>query len=84
MSTESSLNNTQLSSKAEELENYLRRKLEDDESGELYIKGKFISDDVDLSAKQIGQYMKQLQNAPSNINIEKWSYSSATTWRITN
>ncbi|MDR5673155.1 hypothetical protein RH858_08330 [Halalkaliarchaeum sp. AArc-GB] len=48
----------------------------------LYVKGKFISEDVDLSPKQIGALMLQLQGAVPNLEIEKWSYTGATTSRV--
>jgi len=53
------------------------------EQGELYVKGKFIADDVDLSPQAIGQLMVRLQESASGLEIEKWSYTSATTWRVT-
>ncbi|MFC6834896.1 DUF7123 family protein [Halomarina ordinaria] len=65
--------------KEERLRNYLRDRVED---GEIYFKGKFISDDVDLSPKEIGALMVKLRDAPSDLEIEKWSYTSATTWRV--
>lgn len=67
-------------SKQERLEQYLREQLED---GELYFKSKFIADDVGLSPKEIGALMLQLKESVSDLTIEKWSYTSATTWRVT-
>ena len=61
------------------LRNYLRRRAED---GEVYVKSKFIADDVGLSPKEIGALMVKLRESASDIEIEKWSYTSATTWRI--
>lgn len=74
-------NDTQLSPKASRLVSYLREEV-NDAGGEIYIKGKFISDDVDLSPKEIGALMLQLQDTVHDLDIEKWSYTSATTWRI--
>jgi hypothetical protein len=51
--------------------------------GELYFKSKFIADDVGLSSKEIGALMVGLQETTTDLEIEKWSYTSATTWRIT-
>ena len=50
--------------------------------GETYVKAKFIADDVGLSPKQIGALMVRLQQSATGLEIEKWSYTSATTWRI--
>lgn len=58
---------------------YLRDRASD---GELYFKSKFIADDVDLSTKEIGALMVKLQDRASDIEIEKWSYTGATTWRV--
>jgi hypothetical protein len=58
---------------------YLRERAAD---GEVYFKSKFIADDVDLSPKEIGALMVKLKDSASELTIEKWSYTSATTWRI--
>ncbi len=81
MSTNATTSNTYRSSKAQRLANYLRQEAEQS-GGELYVKSKFIADDVELSPKEIGALMVQLQDAVQGIEIEKWSYTSATTWRI--
>jgi hypothetical protein len=70
---------TEESSKEERLKQFLLRKAED---GELYFKSKFIADEVGLSAKEIGALMVKLRDSASELTIEKWSYTSATTWRI--
>ncbi len=66
-------------SKEERLKRYLLDRAED---GELYFKGKFIADDVGLSPKEIGALMVKLRESASDITVEKWSYTGATTWRI--
>ena len=65
--------------KATRLERYLCERAAD---GEMYFKSKFIADEVDLSPKEIGALMVQLRESASSIEIEKWSYTSATTWRV--
>ncbi len=67
-------------SKQERLERYIRSQLD---GGELYFKSKFIADDVGLSPKEIGALMVKLKDSATDFNVEKWSYTSATTWRIT-
>jgi hypothetical protein len=75
--------NENLSDKANKLLNFLHKKVNED-NGEVYIKSKFIADDVGLSAKEIGAVITQLQEADqSRIEIERWSYTGATTWRVT-
>ena len=66
-------------SKEERLKRYL---LDRAEEGEMYFKGKFIADDVDLSPKEIGALMVKLRDSATELTVEKWSYTGATTWRI--
>lgn len=66
--------------KQDRLEQYLREQLDD---GELYFKSKFIADEVGLSPKEIGALMVQLKDTATDFTVEKWSYTSATTWRVT-
>ncbi|GAA0275110.1 MULTISPECIES: DUF7123 family protein [Halobacterium] len=61
------------------LKAYLREKAAD---GEVYFKSKFIADDVDLSPKEIGALMVKLSKSATDLEVEKWSYTSATTWRV--
>ena len=70
---------TEASSKEDRLKQYLVNKAQ---GGELYFKSKFIADEVGLSPKEIGALMVKLSDSASELTIEKWSYTSATTWRI--
>ena len=66
-------------SKEDRLKQFLRRKAKD---GELYFKSKFIADEVGLSPKEIGALMVKLSDSAGDLEVEKWSYTSATTWRV--
>ncbi|MHC3438527.1 DUF7123 family protein [Natrialbaceae archaeon A-gly3] len=66
-------------SKERRLKQYLRERAKD---GELYFKGKFIADDVGLSPKEIGALMVKLSESATDLEVEKWSYTGATTWRV--
>ncbi|MFB6189650.1 MAG: hypothetical protein ABEI57_07175 [Halapricum sp.] len=66
--------------KKERLLSYLRERAAAD--GELYFKSKFIADEVGLSPKEIGGLMVKLTDSATDIEVEKWSYTSATTWRV--
>ena len=66
-------------SKEERLKSYLLSKAQD---GEMYFKSKFIADEVGLSPKEIGALMVKLSKSATELEVEKWSYTSATTWRI--
>ncbi|SEP22667.1 hypothetical protein SAMN04487948_12336 [Halogranum amylolyticum] len=61
------------------LEQFLLEKARD---GEFYFKSKFIADDVGLSPKQIGALMSKLRDSTTELEIERWSYTGATTWHI--
>lgn len=65
--------------KEHRLRSYLSQRVED---GEVYVKSKFIADDVGLSPKEIGALMVKLRDSATDLDIEKWSYTSATTWRV--
>ena len=65
-------------SKEERLAQFLTEKAKD---GELYFKSKFIADEVGLSPKEIGALMVKLTDC-AELEVEKWSYTSATTWRV--
>jgi len=65
--------------KEERLRSYLKQKAED---GEMYFKSKFIADEVGLSPKEIGALMVKIRDSASELQVEKWSYTSATTWRV--
>jgi len=64
---------------AERLEQYLRREAAD---GEAYIKSKFIADDVDMTPSQVGLLLTRLRESDDGVDVEKWSYTNATTWRV--
>ena len=70
---------TEAESKEDRLRRYLREKAAD---GEMYFKSKFIADEVGLSPKEIGALMVKLRTSAADLDIEKWSYTGATTWRV--
>ncbi|WP_396611438.1 hypothetical protein ACH9L7_14705 [Haloferax sp. S1W] len=70
---------TDSNSKEDRLKQYLLDRAKD---GEMYFKSKFIADDVGLSPKEIGALMVKLRDSATDLTIEKWSYTSATTWRV--
>ncbi len=65
--------------KEERLRQYLHSKAS---AGDYYFKSKFIAEEVGLSPKEIGALMVKLKESASDIQIEKWSYTGATTWRV--
>lgn len=61
-----------------QLEEYLLDKTEEI----AYFKSRLISKDLDMSSKSVGCNMSSLANASSVLSIEKWGYSSGTTWMV--
>lgn len=70
---------TDAADKETRLRRYLAQRAAD---GEVYFKSKFIADEVGLSPKEIGALMVKLRESAGELEIEKWSYTSATTWRV--
>lgn len=50
--------------------------------GHNYFKSRKIAADIDLSSKEIGALICQLQESDSDLSISKWGYSGGTTWYI--
>lgn len=61
------------------LRRYLRRRASE---GEFYCKSKFIAEDLDLSASQIGSLLGELSDSSEGPHVERWGYANATTWRV--
>lgn len=69
----------EMNDKQHRIVNYLEDKVDD---GKVYFKSKFMSDELDMSPKEIGANMLRLADQCEQLSIEKWSYASATTWRV--
>ena len=48
-----------------------------------YFKSRLIGEELDLSAKEVGTNMTALEQQDVGLDIEKWGYSSSTTWMVT-
>lgn len=57
--------------------------LEGEAEGQMYFKSRLIAEDLGLSAKEVGANMGALRRGEVGIDIEKWGYSSGTTWKVT-
>ncbi len=66
-------------SKAGRLERYLYRRARD---GSFYFKSREITDEVGLSAKEIGAIVATLREQSDSIVIERWGYTRGTTWYV--
>jgi hypothetical protein len=57
--------------------------LRDQVASETYFKSRLIGAELDLSAKEVGSNMRALAGADHDLDIERWGYSSSTTWQVT-
>jgi hypothetical protein len=80
MCAQTAARSEELPAKARPLVEYLRARVRED--GDIYVKSRFIAEDIDLSSKEIGSYMKRLQTGDTDLTVEQWSYTNGTTWRV--
>jgi len=67
-----------LSEKQRKILKYLRANAET----QTYFKSRLIGDELGLSAKEVGANMTTIAEADHDIEVEKWGYSSSTTWMV--
>lgn len=65
--------------KRQHVASHLRDRVEDEP---VYVKSKFLAKEIDLSAKEIGCVLGQLATESTDLAVQKWSYTNATTWRV--
>ncbi|WP_066414572.1 DUF7123 family protein [Halorubrum aethiopicum] len=70
---------TGLSEKQTRILEYLRANADD----KTYFKSRLIADELGLSAKEVGANMGAVADAAGDVDVEKWGYSSGTTWMVT-
>lgn len=68
-----------LTAKQRRILNYLRTHADT----RTYFKSRLIGDDLDLSAKEVGANMATIVETDTELTVEKWGYSSGTTWMVT-
>jgi hypothetical protein len=69
---------TDLTEKQQRIVDYLRAEAE----GTAYFKSRLIGEALDMTAKEVGANMRVVREA-APFEIEKWGYSSGTTWKVT-
>lgn len=60
----------------------IRRYLLEHADGKQYFKSRLIGEDLDLSPKEVGTNLATLAEADPDLEIERWGYSSSTTWKV--
>ena len=68
-----------LSEKQRRILEYLRANADE----QTYFKSRLIGEALDMSAKEVGTNMTALQESDVGLDVEKWGYSSSTTWMVT-
>ncbi|MEZ3115333.1 hypothetical protein RYH80_05290 [Halobaculum sp. MBLA0147] len=48
-----------------------------------YFKSRLIAEELDLTAKEVGANMTAIRDGDFDVDVEKWGYSSGTTWMVT-
>lgn len=79
MSTTTASGDGTLSEKQRRILAYLRANADE----RTYFKSRLIGEDLGLSAKEVGTNMTTITEGEFGIEVEKWGYSSATTWKVT-
>jgi hypothetical protein len=68
-----------LTDKQQRILGYLR-----EEAGDrTYFKSRLIGRDLGLTAKEVGANMSAIREGDFGVSVEKWGYSSGTTWKVT-
>jgi DNA-binding MarR family transcriptional regulator len=69
---------TDLTDKQQRILQYLR------ENGrtKTYFKSRLIADDLGMTAKEVGANMSAILEGNFDVDVEKWGYSSGTTWKV--
>ena len=79
MSATAQASGTDLTDKQRQILQYLR----DHADEQTYFKSRLIADELGLSAKEVGANMTAVRERATEIEVEKWGYSSGTTWMVT-
>ena len=68
-----------LSEKQRRILDYLREHADT----QTYFKSRLIGEALGLSPKEVGTNMNAIRNMDGVLSVEKWGYSSSTTWKVT-
>jgi len=68
-----------LSEKQQRILSYLRERAD----SQTYFKSRLIGEELGLSAKEVGTNMTAIAEGDFALDVERWGYSSSTTWMVT-
>jgi len=77
--TDVSLDVAGLSDKQRSILAYLRTHADE----QTYFKSRLIGEELGMSPKEVGTNMTAIAEGNFDIDVEKWGYSSSTTWMVT-
>lgn len=69
---------TDLTGKQRQILQYLRKNA----GTKTYFKSRLIGKELGMTAKEVGSNIAALQDGDYDVEIEKWGYSSSTTWKV--
>lgn len=67
-----------LTSKQRQILHYLQ----ENAATKTYFKSRLIGQELGMTAKEVGSNITALQEGNYSVEIEKWGYSSSTTWKV--
>lgn len=67
-----------LTSKQHQILQYFR----ENAATKTYFKSRLVGKELGMTAKEVGSNISALQEGDYDIDIEKWGYSSSTTWKV--
>ncbi|MDS0473433.1 hypothetical protein [Natrinema sp. 1APR25-10V2] len=77
--SDTTVTETTLTDKQRRILQYLREKGETN----TYFKSRHIGDELGMTAKEVGANMTAILDGEFDVAVEKWGYSSSTTWKVT-
>ena len=79
MSTTATAGTTTLTDKQQRILQFLR----EEGQAKTYFKSRLIGDALGMTAKEVGANMTAIADGEFDVDVEKWGYSSSTTWKVT-
>ena len=70
---------TDLTEKQRHILRYLRQST----PTKTYFKSRLIAEELGMTAKEVGANMTPIREGNFDVTVEKWGYSSGTTWKVT-
>ena len=68
-----------LSEKQRRILNYL----DEHADTQTYFKSRLIGQELGMTAKEVGTNMTAIADGDFDLEVERWGYSSSTTWQVT-